>query len=69
MVELLMEPLHGHLHEVLGAERARRKEEYFSGPLPLVRLDHRSDWARTERNTSFGLTDCPEVKESWGSEA
>jgi len=50
-------PLHGHLHEVLGAERTRRKEEYFPGPLPLVRLDRRSDWADDERDTGFGLID------------
>ncbi|KAE7999604.1 hypothetical protein FH972_004012 [Carpinus fangiana] len=39
------------------SERARRKEEYFPGPLPLVRLNPRSDWADDERDTSFGLTD------------
>ncbi|KAL1216360.1 hypothetical protein V5N11_006398 [Cardamine amara subsp. amara] len=34
-----------------------RKKEYFSGPLPLVRLTPRSDWADDERDTSHGLRD------------
>ncbi|XP_028763913.1 uncharacterized protein LOC114722135 isoform X2 [Neltuma alba] len=35
----------------------RKKEEYFLGPLPIVRLNPRSDWADDERDTSHGLTD------------
>ncbi|XP_057959881.1 uncharacterized protein LOC131152172 isoform X3 [Malania oleifera] len=38
-------------------EQARKQEEYFPGPLPLVRLNPRSDWADDERDTSHGLTD------------
>lgn len=34
-----------------------RKKEYFAGPLPLVRLAPRSDWADDERDTSHGLRD------------
>jgi hypothetical protein len=41
----------------LGAERTRKKEEYFPDPPPLVRLNHRSDWADDECDTSFGFTD------------
>ncbi|KAI4327457.1 hypothetical protein L6164_019917 [Bauhinia variegata] len=36
---------------------ALKQEEYFPGPLPLVRLNPRSDWADDERDTSHGLTD------------
>lgn len=39
------------------SERIHKKEDYFPGPLPLVRLNPRSDWADDERDTSFGLTD------------
>ncbi|XP_027347592.1 uncharacterized protein LOC113858979 isoform X2 [Abrus precatorius] len=35
----------------------RKQEEYFPGPLPLVRLNPRSDWADDERDTSHGLMD------------
>ncbi|XP_024932079.2 uncharacterized protein LOC107424795 isoform X1 [Ziziphus jujuba] len=45
----------------LGGSRAtgqgRKQEEYFPGPLPLVRLNPRSDWADDERDTSHGLMD------------
>uniref|UniRef100_A0A1J3JIC5 Uncharacterized protein n=1 Tax=Noccaea caerulescens TaxID=107243 RepID=A0A1J3JIC5_NOCCA len=34
-----------------------RKKEYFPGPLPIVRLNPRSDWADDERDTSHGLRD------------
>ncbi|ESQ45490.1 hypothetical protein EUTSA_v10010051mg [Eutrema salsugineum] len=34
-----------------------RKKEYFPGPLPIVRLTPRSDWADDERDTSHGLRD------------
>ncbi|KAK7347002.1 hypothetical protein VNO80_21526 [Phaseolus coccineus] len=33
----------------------RKQEEYFPGPLPLVRLNPRSDWADDERDTGHGL--------------
>ncbi|KAK7331079.1 hypothetical protein VNO77_25292 [Canavalia gladiata] len=33
----------------------RKQEDYFPGPLPLVRLNPRSDWADDERDTSHGL--------------
>ncbi|XP_024022745.1 uncharacterized protein LOC21386270 [Morus notabilis] len=38
-------------------EQVQKQEEYFPGPLPLVRLNPRSDWADDERDTSYGLTD------------
>lgn len=38
-------------------DHARKQEEYFLGPLPIVRLNTRSDWADDERDTSHGLTD------------
>lgn len=34
-----------------------RKEEYFPGPLPLVKLNPRSDWADDERDTGHGITE------------
>lgn len=40
-----------------GSGLARKQEEYFPGPLPLVRLNPRSDWADDERDTSHGLID------------
>ncbi|KAF8406329.1 hypothetical protein HHK36_008415 [Tetracentron sinense] len=36
-------------------EQARKKDGYFPDPLPLVRLNHRSDWADDERDTGNGL--------------
>ncbi|KAK7263127.1 hypothetical protein RJT34_30712 [Clitoria ternatea] len=33
----------------------RKQDEFFPGPLPLVRLNPRSDWADDERDTSHGL--------------
>lgn len=39
------------------SERARKQEEYFPSPLPLVHVNPRSDWADDERDTSFALTD------------
>uniref|UniRef100_A0A5B6YT97 Uncharacterized protein n=1 Tax=Davidia involucrata TaxID=16924 RepID=A0A5B6YT97_DAVIN len=39
------------------AEPARKLEEYFPGPLPLVRLNPRSDWADDERDTGHGFAD------------
>ncbi|GAB4846991.1 hypothetical protein Ancab_026003 [Ancistrocladus abbreviatus] len=38
-------------------EQSRKQEEYFPGPLPLVRLNPRSDWADDERDTSHGFTE------------
>lgn len=40
-----------------GSAQARKQEEYFPGPFPLVRLNPRSDWADDERDTGHGLTD------------
>ncbi|KAB2617846.1 hypothetical protein D8674_013715 [Pyrus ussuriensis x Pyrus communis] len=39
------------------SEQVRKLDEYFPGPLPLVRLNPRSDWADDERDTSHGFTD------------
>ncbi|CAK7337658.1 unnamed protein product [Dovyalis caffra] len=38
-------------------KKERKQEEYFPGPLPLVRLNPRSDWADDERDTGHGLTE------------
>ncbi|KAK6258517.1 hypothetical protein SCA6_012991 [Theobroma cacao] len=38
-------------------EQDRKQDEYFPGPLPLVRLNPRSDWADDERDTGQGFTD------------
>lgn len=38
-------------------EHGQKQEDFFLGPLPLVRLSPRSDWADDERDTSHGLTD------------
>ncbi|XP_059623867.1 uncharacterized protein LOC132266876 isoform X2 [Cornus florida] len=38
-------------------DQARKQEDYFPGPLPLVRVNPRSDWADDERDTSHGFTD------------
>ncbi|CAI0553585.1 unnamed protein product [Linum tenue] len=35
----------------------RKQEDYFPGPLPLVRLNPRSDWADDERDTGHVLTE------------
>ncbi|KAK6924066.1 hypothetical protein RJ641_010266 [Dillenia turbinata] len=35
--------------------QSRKQEEYFPGPLPLVRLNPRLDWADDERDTGNGL--------------
>ncbi|KAG4930785.1 hypothetical protein AAZX31_17G167700 [Glycine max] len=39
-----------------GGGVGRKQEEYFPGPLPLVRLNPRSDWADDERDTGHGLS-------------
>ncbi|GLT39007.1 hypothetical protein SLA2020_132170 [Shorea laevis] len=39
------------------SESAQKQEDYFPGPLPLVHLNSRSDWADDERDTGHGLTD------------
>ncbi|XP_010503707.1 PREDICTED: uncharacterized protein LOC104780867 isoform X2 [Camelina sativa] len=41
----------------LHSSEQMRKKDYFPGPLPLVRLAPRSDWADDERDTSHGLRD------------
>ncbi|XP_021752271.1 uncharacterized protein LOC110717802 isoform X3 [Chenopodium quinoa] len=38
-------------------EKGRKQDDYFPGPLLLVRLSPRSDWADDERDTSHGLTE------------
>ncbi|OIV92879.1 hypothetical protein TanjilG_01013 [Lupinus angustifolius] len=40
-----------------GNEQGRKQKEYFPGPLPLVPLKPRSDWADDERDTSHAFTD------------
>ncbi|KAM1091236.1 hypothetical protein ACFX2J_018544 [Malus domestica] len=39
------------------SEQVKKQDEYFPGPLPLVRLNPRSDWADDERDTSHGFAD------------
>ncbi|KAK8685942.1 hypothetical protein V6N13_124973 [Hibiscus sabdariffa] len=38
-------------------EQGRKPDDYFPGPLPLVHLNPRSDWADDERDTGQGFTD------------
>lgn len=38
-------------------ELTRKQDDYFPGPLPLVRLNPRSDWADDERDTGHGFTE------------
>ncbi|CAK9167133.1 unnamed protein product [Ilex paraguariensis] len=38
-------------------DQMRKQEEFFPIPLPLVRLNPRSDWADDERDTSHGFAD------------
>ncbi|XP_004509208.1 uncharacterized protein [Cicer arietinum] len=43
-----------------GANQSRggmNQDEFFPGPLPLVRLNPRSDWADDERDTGYGFTE------------
>ncbi|XWS29854.1 hypothetical protein CRYUN_Cryun24cG0065700 [Craigia yunnanensis] len=50
----------GEGHGVSGSrllEQGRKQDEYFPVPLPLVRLNPRSDWADDERDTGQGFTD------------
>ncbi|XWS45281.1 hypothetical protein CRYUN_Cryun15aG0123200 [Craigia yunnanensis] len=50
----------GEGHGVSGSgllEKGRKLDEYFPGPLPLVRLNPRSYWADDERDTGQGFTD------------
>ncbi|KAJ4964443.1 hypothetical protein NE237_024382 [Protea cynaroides] len=35
-------------------EHSRKLDDYFPGPLPLVRLNHTSDWTDDERETGHG---------------
>ncbi|KAI4330620.1 hypothetical protein MLD38_028893 [Melastoma candidum] len=39
------------------SDQNKKTGEYFSGPLPIVRLNPRSDWADDERDTGLGLVD------------
>ncbi|XP_022133326.1 uncharacterized protein LOC111005936 isoform X2 [Momordica charantia] len=39
------------------SESSRKQEDLFPGPLPLVSMNPRSDWADDERDTSHGLID------------
>ncbi|XAR57797.1 hypothetical protein NMG60_11026063 [Bertholletia excelsa] len=39
------------------ADQARKKEDYFPVPLPLVRVNPRSEWADDERDTGTGFAD------------
>ncbi|CAH9145523.1 unnamed protein product [Cuscuta epithymum] len=39
------------------SDHSWKQEEYFTGPLPLVRLNPRSDWADDERDTGHGFVD------------
>lgn len=41
----------------MSEKQPRKQEDYFSGPLPLVRLNPRSDWADDERDTGHGFID------------
>ncbi|XWS41920.1 hypothetical protein CRYUN_Cryun17cG0123700 [Craigia yunnanensis] len=48
----------GESHGLSGSrllEQGRKLDEYFPGPLPLVRLNPRSDWADDERDTGQGF--------------
>lgn len=48
----------GHgLNGSRASDQAQKQEDYFPGPLPLVRLNPRSDWADDERDTGHGYTD------------
>ncbi|OVA15811.1 hypothetical protein BVC80_1825g52 [Macleaya cordata] len=38
-------------------EQSRKQDSYFPGPLPLVRLQHTSDWADDERDTGYSLSE------------
>ncbi|KAI4381662.1 hypothetical protein MLD38_007718 [Melastoma candidum] len=39
------------------SDQNNKRDEYFSGLLPIVRLNPRSDWADDERDTGHGLMD------------
>ncbi|XP_010263559.1 PREDICTED: uncharacterized protein LOC104601792 isoform X2 [Nelumbo nucifera] len=39
------------------AEQLHKHDKYFPGPLPLIQLNHTSDWADDERDTRHGLPD------------
>lgn len=40
-------------------EQTRKQDDYFPGPLPLVRLNPRSDWADDERDTGHNFSERP----------
>ncbi|KAM7250117.1 hypothetical protein ACFE04_022000 [Oxalis oulophora] len=48
------------------SEKVRKQEEYFSGPLPLVRLNPRSDWADDERDTGHSFTFTDKGRDHYG---
>ncbi|XP_059293651.1 uncharacterized protein LOC132046866 isoform X1 [Lycium ferocissimum] len=50
------ESSHG-LSSVRRVDQPRKQEDFFPGPLPLVRLNPRSDWADDERDTGHGFAD------------
>ncbi|KAF5176932.1 hypothetical protein FRX31_033482 [Thalictrum thalictroides] len=39
------------------SEHVRKQDDFFPSPLPLVRLNHTSDWADDERDTGHGIPD------------
>ncbi|KAI4325523.1 hypothetical protein MLD38_030911 [Melastoma candidum] len=39
------------------SDQNKKRDEFFSGPFPIVRLNPRSDWADDERDTGLGLID------------
>ncbi|PIA56454.1 hypothetical protein AQUCO_00700648v1 [Aquilegia coerulea] len=39
------------------SEHVRNQDDFFPSPLPLVRLNHTSDWADDERDTGHGIPD------------
>ncbi|XP_043710137.1 uncharacterized protein LOC122659044 [Telopea speciosissima] len=45
---------HGSGGSIRG-EQSRKLDDHFPGPLPLVRLNHTSDWADDERDTGHSL--------------
>ncbi|KAH6760297.1 hypothetical protein C2S51_017246 [Perilla frutescens var. frutescens] len=50
----------GAVHGMVGgrmANQLRKREEYFPDPLPLVRMNPRSDWADDERDTGHGFVE------------
>ncbi|KAL8473182.1 hypothetical protein ACS0TY_030127 [Phlomoides rotata] len=48
--------IHGRVGGQMG-DQTRKQEEYFPDPLPLVRMNPRSDWADDERDTGHGFVE------------